>query len=885
MRIRLGEWQLMRLWVVLATGAVLAGCANAPPTPTPLLPAPDLPTEVVGGLLTPARTTIPAPHLTQTPRSTLAPTPSPTAMPTSTLTPSPTSTPGPTLQPGALLETALLRQTNGDYDQAITAYLDLLAGSSAPEQVREASYHLAESYLLNHEYLASAVAWEEFLTEFPNDERLPQATLMAARALHAANEYASAIPYYRAYLAHEIVLADMVYEWIGDCHAAMAASSADPDGELEQVIAAYGLAVDAASDPGVRVSLLEKIAGVYLARGDYDAAVAQYDAILEIASIDYYRAKIEFLAGQALTAAGQVQEAYARYHRAVDSYPEAEYAYFSLIELVDAGVPVDEFQRGLVDFFAGATYPEAYGAAIRAFDRYLAAEPAEGTEEALSSKEVEALFRKADEALYRKGLAQRALEQPEAALETFELLIAGYPDSEWLPPAWLEKGAILVWMGDNDSAVKTYRDLAAFFPSDDLAPKALWRAAMLYDSTSAYSEAASLYENLQYSFPAFERADEALWRAGLAHYRDGSQDKAIATWQSLLEKYPDSSYRGKSLYWLGKLTAASEAQENGYYWDQVLALDPYSYYALRIRQIRSGESLTATRLSTAPVKAPAWDMVEAQTTIEDWLQDWLEVPPDTDLASLPAALTQRSDFQRGEALLSIGLRREALDAFDGVRAAVWADPLALTQLSLFFREQGMYGLAARCAARSVGLWPGGLIHDAPLPVQRLAYPLAYEDLLSAEAQRYGLDPLLLAALIRQESLFEPVAESYAGARGLGQVMPATGEGIARSLDVDDFYLDDLYRPSVSIRFAAFYLSAQMRRFDDQILVALAAYNGGPGNTLRWLEDDGDDLDLFVEVITASQSRLYLQRVYEHYITYETLYETPGIGQQLSSGDD
>ena len=63
----------------------------------------------------------------------------------------------------------------------------------------------------------------------------------------------------------------------------------------------------------------------------------------------------------------------------------------------------------------------------------------------------------------------------------------------------------------------------------------------------------------------------------------------------------------------------------------------------------------------------------------------------------------------------------------------------------------------------------------------------------------------------------------------------------------------------------------MNRFDDQLLIALAAYNGGPGNTLRWLESGGEDLDLFVEAITATQSRLYLQRVYEQYLIYERLY--------------
>jgi soluble lytic murein transglycosylase len=255
------------------------------------------------------------------------------------------------------------------------------------------------------------------------------------------------------------------------------------------------------------------------------------------------------------------------------------------------------------------------------------------------------------------------------------------------------------------------------------------------------------------------------------------------------------------------------------------------------------------------------------------------VPTDTQLIPLPASLSRRLDVRRGEALLAAGLRREALDAFDGARAAAWQDPVALAQLAFFFHERGLYGLAARAASRLVGLWPQGTIHDATPAVQRLAYPLAYADLLSVQAQEQDLDPLLLAALVRQESLFEPVAVSYAGARGLGQVMPATGEGIARNLQMDDFVLDDLYRPVVSIHFGAYYLAVQMQRFDDQLLVALAAYNGGPGNTLHWLEAAGDDLDLFVEVITAGQSRIYLQRVYEQYLFYEALYRTAGGGGQ------
>ena len=851
MRTCLTAWQLILLWVVLGAGVLLAGCGNAPPTPTPLLPTATAiaqeNSEAPGG----THTADPTATLIRTPTPTLPPTSTPTPSPTSTptLTPSPTWTPSPTPEPSIQLETAQRHQTNGDYEQAIAAYLALLSDEPTPAQAREARYLLAETYQLNREYIAAAASWEEFLGSYPDDARFPQATLMAARAYHAVNECAQAVPHYQAYLSQETVLTDLVQAWIGDCLV--------EEERLEEALIAYRSALEAAQDPGSQVNLREKIAGLYLAQEAYDAAVAEYDAILEVARLDFYRAKIEYLAGQALAAAGQSEDAYARYRRAVDNYPEVEHAYLSLIVLVDAGVEVDEFQRGLVDYHAGAAYPDAYGAAIRAFDRYLETEPAD----------------RADEALYYKALTQRELEQPEAALATLEALIEGYPESAWLARAWREKGATYAWMGDNEAAVKAYQDLAAFFPADELAPTALWQAAKLREREGAHAEAAERYEEVQSSFPAFKDADEALWRAGLAHYRAGELENAIANWQSLLENYAVSPYRAKTLYWLGKLEVKDESQAAGDYWEQLVAGNPNTYYALRVEQIRAGDSLTATRLITAGVESPAWDRGQVEAEILPWLRGWTEVPTGTERLNLPDSVMGRVDVQRGEALLAAGMRVEALEAFDGVRAAAWKNPLLLARLSLYFREQGLHGLAARTAYRLAGLWPEGAIQEAPDALLRLAYPLVYADLLSARAREQDLDPLLLAALVRQESLFEPMAESYVGARGLGQVMPATGKGIANSLGMEDFVLDDLYRPSISIQFGAFYLGAQMNHFDDQVLVALAAYNGGPGNTLRWIEAGGQDLDLFVEVITAAQSRLYLQRVYEQYLIYERLYRS------------
>jgi soluble lytic murein transglycosylase len=841
MRILGGLRPMVLYCLILGALVVLTGCANPPPTPRPLEPTATVAESMAVAGATPAPSRTPAPSVTAT----------------NTVTPSPTPTPSPTLPPTALLEQAQQHQHDGDYDLAIDLYLALL-GEASPGHTREARYCLAETYLLNRDYGFAADAWERFLADYPDDERLASAHLMAARAYRASNQCPLALPHYEAALTQETVLGDLVNQWIGDCRAEMAANAPDREAALQEVIAAYEQALQASRDQDMQAGLREKLAGIYLALGDHAGAVAQYDAILRIARIDAYQARIEYQAAQALAADGQVEAAHTRYRRAVNAYPEAEYAYYSLIALVDAGVAVDEFQRGMVDYYAGAEHPDAYEAAIHAFDRYLA----------------DATAKRPDEALYYKALSERGLERPDAALETLEALIAGHPESEWLAEAWLQKGAILAAKGEPEAAVKVFRDLAAFFPGDELAPEALWRAARQRDIQDTYAEAGELYEQVQAAFPGYDQAEEALWRAGLAYYRAGELEKATAAWRALVEKYPDSSYRPGTLYWLGKVQPRLEGEQADW-WDRLLASEPNDFHALRVQQIRSGDSLTVTRLISTPVTAPTWDAGEYEAEILDWLQTWTEVPTSTHLINLPARLAGRYDLRRGEALLAAGLRTEALAAYDTTRKAMADDPVALAQLSVTFRERELYGEAVRCALRLAALWPEGNLYRTPVALQRLAYPLAYDHLLSAAAQKYNLDPMLLAALVRQESLFEKAAESYAGARGLGQVMPATGEGIARSLGMEDFDLEDLYRPVVSIEFGAFYLAAQMKYFDNQLLVALAAYNGGPGNALRWLEATGEDgdLDLFIEVITANQSRVYLRSIYQQYLVYERLYRS------------
>jgi soluble lytic murein transglycosylase len=229
-------------------------------------------------------------------------------------------------------------------------------------------------------------------------------------------------------------------------------------------------------------------------------------------------------------------------------------------------------------------------------------------------------------------------------------------------------------------------------------------------------------------------------------------------------------------------------------------------------------------------------------------------------------------LQRGVELWRLGRFPDAKEELENLRGDTYSDPLTQYQLALQYRELGLYRSSILSAWRLINLSPVTRTVDAPGFIMDLAYPTYYEDLVLENAERTGLDPLLIFSLIRQESLFESLARSFASAQGLMQVIPPTGAEIASELDwPPDYETPDLYRPYVSLRFGTYYLAKQRDRFDGRIEVALAAYNGGPFNAQRWIERAGEDPDLFLEIITLREPQLYIKRIKEHLTVYRALY--------------
>jgi soluble lytic murein transglycosylase len=146
-------------------------------------------------------------------------------------------------------------------------------------------------------------------------------------------------------------------------------------------------------------------------------------------------------------------------------------------------------------------------------------------------------------------------------------------------------------------------------------------------------------------------------------------------------------------------------------------------------------------------------------------------------------------------------------------------------------------------------------------IREVTLPLRHEDVITQQAERFDIDPALIAAIIKQESNFQDQTSS-AGARGLMQITPATADTIETLSGGETFVYDDLANYELNIRYGTFYLNHLLDRFGGNELAALAAYNGGPENAAAWggSELTLDDIE-FPETSDYVRSVLELRQQY------------------------
>jgi soluble lytic murein transglycosylase len=392
-------------------------------------------------------------------------------------------------------------------------------------------------------------------------------------------------------------------------------------------------------------------------------------------------------------------------------------------------------------------------------------------------------------------------------------LIKEYPQSRWLEEALYSGGNMYLVKQNITKATADYLALVQRFPRSTYAPNAHWHAAWLSYRVRNYPEAARLMDEQITNYPAGSEIPGALyWRGRL--YEDIEHDfgQALNYYKSLNTAYPNS------------------------------------YYAILGRQ-------RIAVIGAKPAVAPAPVLASVRSLDDPHLTDVL---PENDPHLIKARLL-------ANAALNEYIRPEIqLSATSGQWGA-----LAEAQIYQSFGEDTRALQAMKRAKIPFFSLP---VDDVPLAYWQLVFPRPYWSQLTADAQSNGLDPYLVAALIRQESEFNPTAVSRANAYGLMQLLPSTGKQLAKQQGEKHFATSELLDPATNLRLGTADLRKSIDRYSGQVEYALAAYNAGDVPIRNWIAvNNYKDIPEWVESIPYTETREYVQSILRNREVYRAVY--------------
>lgn len=389
-----------------------------------------------------------------------------------------------------------------------------------------------------------------------------------------------------------------------------------------------------------------------------------------------------------------------------------------------------------------------------------------------------------------------------------------------------------------DDHIRLSRAFVAKYPSSAFADEVLNNLASAYIIDDEDEQADAVFREIVAKYPTGRFAERAAWKAGWWAYRQGRFQDAVTFFDGGAAQFPRSDYRPSWLYWSGRASLQAGNVETGVARLRLTATDYHnSYYGrLAVKHLASHRGAAITPLlQRQPVPA-----------------------------SVPTA-------QRIALLLATGLNQEAMSELLYAQR-VWGDsPQLQATIALTHRRLGNVraGINAMKRAYPQYLAAGG--ETLPKDILQVIFPLDFWPLLQKYAAQRRLDPYVVAALVAQESNFDPFVVSHANAWGLMQVLPSTGRSLARKLGVRPFSTKRLTEAEINVRLGTQFFADSIRKFGG-VHFALAAYNAGDSRVAAWQrERPGMPQDEFIDDIPFPETQNYVKRILGTAEDYRYLY--------------
>ena len=650
----------------------------------------------------------------------------------------------------------------------------------------------------------------------------PENNLSLGYKAYQDGSFEKAIGYLESAGKGDPILSDYALYYLGEAYLSL--------NKLDEALNAFTACINYNAKGPLEPSAQEKIGDIYLAKGDITNSINTYKDILATYS-DNPQTPDKDIRGQAprilykliplLLQSNRQGEAFPFIKRLLTEFPQAEYSDNSFISQILSGevrkLNIDEFSTRAKGLLKARNYKKA----IEESKAYLFEGP--------PWFPYDVPLKHDDKMSFLLGQVFYQARNYKKAVEIFKELSSSSGDGKIRQESLIYLARTYIKLKDFKSAGDVLKAFISVYNDRTLRDEAIYRLAMIAKDEGDVNLTAVFLKQLIAENPSSSYKNDALWQIGWILYSLGNLEESLEA----LIPLENSPLKMRAVYWQGKISLMLGKKDNAARLFKIAADSfPPVYYSVKSRkalEMISGHELQEVNFKIGNRKSEIANSHE----------------------SLP--------MQRARRLLGLGLNNLALKELASMNYR--QDPI---NISLLYRQAGDF-YHSYISARS-------LSYDFTDFAYQLAFPEGYKELVESAANELQIDPLLVYAVMMQESEFDEKAVSGAGAVGLLQIMPGTGEMIARKLSHPSFKQDKLFLPAININFGAWYLKTMITRFKGNLPLAVAAYNAGPNAVDEWLKKWGRlDADEFVENIPYQETRKYVERVIGYYEAYKTIY--------------
>lgn len=452
--------------------------------------------------------------------------------------------------------------------------------------------------------------------------------------------------------------------------------------------------------------------------------------------------------------------------------------------------------------------------------------------------------KKYDEAEYKLGMALARLKQYDKAEKVFDRVSRSQSGRSQDGVVWLARSYLRQSKGPQVLALHKQAHLKGL-SRDRQALLHIFAGVWLHDQAQTKAALDAFQQAVQ-SARSLNRRQDALWRMTWIYYEQEQYEKVLTTLKTLGQSSKDRDVRTRAQYWQGRihdqLQQSVKAQE---VYRNLFEEQPLTYYGqlakARLLQPASTRTVGLVNHETLPLSS---------AVSNDLMNDL--------------------HYQKARELLKLGLLQEAGKEVKAVTKRATSKTANLVEIISLAQQTGAYDFGIRLAIRHFGQKLKQDLIPRTSYAWNGAYPVGYIPTIQQHAPS-GLDPYLVAGLIREESLYDARAMSRVGARGLMQLMPATAKRVAHQLGLSSPQQDDLFDAKTNIQLGTTYVGQLLEQFNGSLVHTVAAYNAGPHVVRRWIAQDPQaDPDEFVERISYRETRGYVKRVLGSYRVYREL---------------